>query len=91
MVPFSQHIGELRVRYAGFFDSGFGLDDTNKGTVGVLEVRANEHVTVYDGQPIAMFRFFENDRVPEKPYGTNGSNYAKQKGPTLAKYFTQED
>eukprot|EP00511_Aplanochytrium_stocchinoi_P002195 CAMPEP_0204833314 /NCGR_PEP_ID=MMETSP1346-20131115/16399_1 /ASSEMBLY_ACC=CAM_ASM_000771 /TAXON_ID=215587 /ORGANISM="Aplanochytrium stocchinoi, Strain GSBS06" /LENGTH=99 /DNA_ID=CAMNT_0051965747 /DNA_START=103 /DNA_END=399 /DNA_ORIENTATION=+ len=27
MVPFSQHVGELRAHYAGFFDPGFGYGD----------------------------------------------------------------
>lgn len=31
MVPFSQHVGELRAHYAGFFDPGFGSTGGAKG------------------------------------------------------------
>ena len=56
MIPFSQHVGELRAHYAGFFDPGFGfgVDGSTKGTIGVLEVRPHETITVYDGQPICL-------------------------------------
>lgn len=33
MVPFSQHVGELRAHYAGFFDPGFGSTGGAKGWV----------------------------------------------------------
>jgi len=87
MVPFSQHIGELRAHYAGFFDPGFGFGGGTKGTVGVLEVRPHETVTVYDGQPICLMEFFLNSAVPNCPYGHAGNSYHNQSGPKLAKYF----
>jgi dCTP deaminase len=89
MVPFSQHVGELRAHYAGFFDPGFGygLAGEIKGTVGVLEVRPHETITVCDGQPICMMEFFRNSKRPDKPYGSAGNNYQGQSGPKLAKYF----
>jgi dCTP deaminase len=89
MVPFSQHVGELRAHYAGFFDPGFGygLAGEIKGTVGVLEVRPHETMTVSDGQPICMMEFFRNSKRPDKPYGSAGNNYQSQSGPKLAKYF----
>jgi dCTP deaminase len=87
MVPFSQHVGELRAHYAGFFDPGFGSSGEHKGVVGVLEVRPHETITIYDGQPIALMDFFRNSQQPEKPYGLSGNNYQGQKGPKLAKYF----
>ena len=92
MVPFSQHVGELRAHYAGFFDPGFGYgrEGEVKGTVGVLEVRPHETITVYDGQPICTMEFFRNTRPsPERPYGfgTIQSNYADQCGPKLSKIF----
>ena len=42
MRPFSQHVGELRAHYAGFFDPGFGYGAAGEicGAVGVLEVRS---------------------------------------------------
>lgn len=51
---------QLRAHYAGFFDPGFGygLAGEIKGTVGVLEVRPHETITIYDGQPICLMEFF---------------------------------
>eukprot|EP00939_MAST-03C_sp_MAST-3C-sp1_P003886 g3886.t1 len=89
MVPFSNLVGELRAHYAGFFDPGFGYGKSGekRGTVAVLEVRPHETITIYDGQPICLMEFFRNSRVPAKPYGFSGNNYAEQTGPKLAKYF----
>eukprot|EP00512_Aurantiochytrium_limacinum_P007024 CAMPEP_0171524020 /NCGR_PEP_ID=MMETSP0959-20130129/8791_1 /TAXON_ID=87120 /ORGANISM="Aurantiochytrium limacinum, Strain ATCCMYA-1381" /LENGTH=480 /DNA_ID=CAMNT_0012064657 /DNA_START=36 /DNA_END=1478 /DNA_ORIENTATION=+ len=91
MVPFSSRVGELRAHYAGFFDPGFGYghDGSIKGTVGVLEVRPHETVTVYDGQPICLMEFFNNSSLPARPYGhpEKSNNYQAQQGPKLAKYF----
>lgn len=89
MVPFSHHVGELRVHYAGFFDPGFGYGESGeiKGTVGVLEVRPHETIRVYDGQSICLMDFFHTTRIPDKVYGEAGNHYQNQKGPRLAKYF----
>lgn len=92
MVPFSQHIGELRAHYAGFFDPGFGYssDGSLKGTVGVLEVRPHETITVFDGQPIALMQYYRNKEVPKVPYGNAGNHYQHQQGPKLSKYFKED-
>jgi dCTP deaminase len=89
MIPFSHHIGELRAHYAGFFDPGFGYGKNGsiKGTVGVLEVRPHETITIYDGQPICLIEFFNNVSEPEIVYGDAKNNYQFQTGPKLAKYF----
>mmetsp|Transcript_18254 Transcript_18254/g.39640 ORF Transcript_18254/g.39640 Transcript_18254/m.39640 type:complete len:373 (+) Transcript_18254:1-1119(+) len=89
MIPFSQHVGELRAHYAGFFDPGFGFGEDGEicGTVGVLEVRPHETMTIYDGQPICLMKFFTNSKKPTKPYGLADNNYQQQQGPKLAKYF----
>lgn len=89
MIPFSHNIGELRAHYAGFFDPGFGYGVNGEvhGTVGVLEVRPHETITVYDGQPICLMDFYKNSKIPEKPYGTANNNYQNQQGPKLAKFF----
>lgn len=89
MVPFSQHVGELRAHYAGFFDPGFGYgrEGEIKGTAGVLEVRPHETITVYDGQPICLMEFFNNSKPPKEPYGFAQNHYQNQRGPRLAKYF----
>ena len=56
MVPFSHNVGELRAHYAGFFDPGFGYGRSGevRGTIGVLEVRPHETISIYDGQPICL-------------------------------------
>lgn len=84
MVPFFHMVGELRAHYAGFFDPGWGAE---KGAAGVLEIRPHETLTVYDGQPICLVEYFENDSIPQKLYGFSGNNYHLQQGPKLAKYF----
>lgn len=58
-----------------------------KGTVGVLEVRPHETITIYHGQPICLIQFFFNTATPDKAYGHAGNNYQGQRGPKLAKYF----
>jgi dCTP deaminase len=89
MIPFSNLIGELRVHYAGFFDSGFGYGKEGevRGRQGVLEIRPHEDITVYDGQPICLMEFYKNKQTPSKVYGFIGSSYHTQTGPQLAKYF----
>jgi deoxycytidine triphosphate deaminase len=69
MVPFSHHVGELRAHYAGFFDPGFGYGRAGEvcGTIGVLEVRPHETISIYDGQPICLMEFFRNSSSPERP------------------------
>jgi len=85
MDPFTFQLGELRVHYAGFFDPGFGQGG---GAVGVLEIRAYKNKTVYDGQPICTVNAYPNLGVPDAMYGLAGNNYALQKGPKLAKFFS---
>ena len=86
MVPFFHLVGELRVHYAGFFDPGFGVPVPN---VGVLEIRPQETLTVYDGQPICLMELYPHARNVSVPYGDAGNNYAVQRGPKLAKYFAE--
>lgn len=89
MIPFSQHIGELRAHYAGFFDPGFGWhkDRFFAGTVAVLEVRPHETIRVYEGQPIALMTLFINKQEPHLHYGQRTNHYQYQQGPQLAKFF----
>lgn len=93
MIPFSHHIGELRAHYAGFFDPGFGFGRSGeiKGTVGVLEVRPHETVTIFDGQPICLIEYFKNTSKPSVVYGDAGNSYQSQRGAKLAKYFIQDN
>lgn len=90
MVAYDTNIGEFRVHYAGFFDPGFGWDESDPagGTPAVLEVRAHETPFLLEhGQEVGRLAFeYLLDR-PDKVYGQGiGSNYAKQ-GLTLAKQF----
>jgi hypothetical protein len=65
----------------------YGRKGETCGTIGVLEVRPHETITIYDGQPICMMEFFRNAQTPAKPYGFSGNNYGGQQGPKLAKFF----
>jgi len=90
MLPIDVGIGELRNNYAGFFDSGFGWDETRPGgTPAVLEVRAHDvPFLVEDGQPFFRLRFFRTTGRPEKLYGQGrgGPSYGGQ-DLTLARAF----
>ena len=86
LVPFSHLVGELRAHYAGFFDPGFGMPH---GATGVLEIRPHEDLLVYHGQPICLVEVYENTGIPATIYGDAGNHYQGQKGPKLAKYFSQ--
>ena len=94
MVAIDVRSGEVRMHYAGFFDSGFGLVEGGSATPGahvVLEVR-NMYVPfhIQDGQRLFRVRFFRNSDVPSRLYGRNiASNYQGQ-GLRLAKQFAQE-
>jgi dCTP deaminase len=89
MIPFTHHIGDLRSNKAGFFDSLFGasLDGTKKGTVGVLEICPHETIIIFDGQPIALLKSFQNISNPKIGYGFANNHYQSQTSPQLAKFF----
>jgi len=82
MLPVDVGIGELRNNYAGFFDSGFGWDETHAGgTPAVLEVRAHDlPFLIEDGQVFFCLKFFRTTGVPDRPYGRGrgGPSYAHQ-------------
>lgn len=81
-------IGELRTHYAGFFDPGWGHGE---GWQATLEIRSFVNpFRVRHGQPICKFVFDIVSSAPDKVYATEKlgtSNYEKQIGPKLAKYF----
>lgn len=91
MAAYDASKGEFRSHFAGFFDPGFGwhTEDTQRGKIGVLEVEAYSHDFVLrDGQPICLMVFEHMLATPEKLYGESlNSNYARQQGPKLAKWF----
>ncbi len=91
MVSYDASKGEFRSHFAGFFDPGWGWreNDADRGTIAVLEVECYSHPFVLrDAQPICLMVYEHMLAIPEKLYGANlASNYATQKGPTLAKWF----
>jgi dCTP deaminase len=82
MIANDPRLGEFRTHYAGFFDPGFSGE-------GVLEVRPQENITFWHGQPMVPFRLEYVSEVPEKSYKV-GHNYFGQRGPRLAKFFKQK-
>lgn len=78
MVPYDTGSGELRTHYAGFFDSGFGLNEN--GARAVLEVRSHDvPFLIEDGQTFFRMVFEPNMEVPEIMYGEGiRSNYQGQ-------------
>lgn len=94
--PFGHGFGDLRSHYAGFFDPGFGYGNikTKKGfkpmngRQATLEVIPMESSLILKhGQPICGFSYERCKGVPDKIYGTTGSHYSEQSGPTLSKHF----
>jgi dCTP deaminase len=88
MTPIDPSVGEFRVHYAGFFDPGFGTEETqSKGSRGVLEVRSHETpFLLEDGQTVARLVFEPLTEKPQRLYGQDGSHYQGQ-GLKLSKHF----
>jgi dCTP deaminase len=82
MVANHVRLGEFRTHYAGFFDPGFSGE-------GVLEVRPQENISFWHGQPMVPFRLEKMSANPKKSYKV-GHNYYGQKGPKLAKFFRKD-
>ncbi len=87
LVPFDATKGELRTHYAGFIDSGFGVDASGLGARLVLEIRTHDVPFLLEhGQPLFRIELLQNRTVPDQLYGQSGSNYQMQ-GLKLAKQF----
>jgi dCTP deaminase len=89
MLAYDSLVGEFRVHYAGFFDPGFGLNETGgAGSRAVLEVRAHEvPFLIEDGQVVGRLVYERLTERPDKLYGQGiGSNYQSQ-GLRLGKQF----
>jgi dCTP deaminase len=88
MTPIDPSVGEFRVHYAGFFDPGFGTEETaSRGSRGVLEVRSHETpFLLEDGQIVARLVFEPLTEKPQRLYGQDGSHYQGQ-GLKLSKHF----
>ena len=88
MVATAEDLGEFRAHYAGFFDPGFGPNQSQKGARGVLEVRGRDVPFVLEhGQPVARLIYEELAGVPDKYYGQSNNNYQGQ-GLKLSKLFS---
>jgi len=88
MTPIDPSVGEFRVHYAGFFDPGFGAQETGSfGSKGVLEVRSHETpFLLEDGQTVARLVYEPLTERPARLYGQDGSHYQGQ-GLKLSKHF----
>ena len=91
MVAYDTVVGEFRVHYAGFFDPGFGYDDSpghGPGARAVLEVRSyNVPFVLEHGRVIGWLRFEKLAAPPDRLYGgAVGSSYQGQ-GLKLGKQF----
>lgn len=88
MTPIDPSVGEFRVHYAGFFDPGFGTEETEAvGSRAVLEVRSHETPFILeDGQTVARLVYEPLTERPTRLYGDQGSHYQRQ-GLKLSKHF----
>jgi dCTP deaminase len=88
MMAYDTTVGEFRVHYAGFFDPGFGWDQSAGGSRAVLEVRSHEVPFLLEhGQTVGWLRYEPMAGRPDRLYGRGiGSNYQNQ-GLNLAKQF----
>lgn len=89
MLAYDTLVGEFRVHYAGFFDPGFGMEETGgRGSRAVLEVRAHEvPFLIEHGQIIGQLVYERLIARPDKLYGRDvGSSYQSQ-GLALSKHF----
>ena len=89
MLAYDTLVGEFRVHYAGFFDPGFGMEETGgAGSRAVLEVRSHEvPFLIEHGQIIGRLVYERLVARPDKLYGAaSGSSYQSQ-GLALSKHF----
>jgi dCTP deaminase len=89
MLAYDTLVGEFRVHYAGFFDPGFGMAETDgSGSRAVLEVRSHEVPFVIEhGQIIGRLVYERLITRPDRLYGgAIGSSYQRQ-GLALSKHF----
>ena len=89
MIAYDTMVGEFRVHYAGFFDPGFGHEESGGAcSRAVLEVRSHEvPFTLEHGQLVGRLVYHRLAEVPDKIYGAGiGSSYQRQ-GLALAKQF----
>jgi dCTP deaminase len=89
MLAYDTLVGEFRVHYAGFFDPGFGIEETGgAGSRAVLEVRSHEvPFLIEHGQIVGRLVYERLIARPDRLYGgAIGSSYQRQ-GLALSKHF----
>lgn len=85
MAPIAPELGEFRAHYAGFFDPGFGSNDS--GSRAVLEVRTRDvPFVIEDGQPVGKLVYEAMASRPNGLYGGTASHYQGQ-SLKLSKHF----
>lgn len=88
LVPFDATKGELRTHYAGFIDSGFGVDPTGGGARLVLEIRTRDVPFLLEhGQPLFRVELLRNRATPDVLYGRDLPSHYQMQGLRLAKQF----
>ncbi|MBV8940050.1 MAG: 2'-deoxycytidine 5'-triphosphate deaminase, partial [Alphaproteobacteria bacterium] len=91
MLPYDTRAGEFRVHYAGFFDPGFGWNESTRkagSSRGVLEVRSHEVPFLLEhGQTVGWLRYERMARRPAKMYGQDSTSNYQGQGLKLAKQF----
>ena len=84
MISFNDTLGEFRSHYAGFIDNGWGEKGHRPLT---LELRTNEDMYMYHGQPIAHIVLDQMSSSVENSYDEIDSNYLNQATARLGKFF----
>jgi dCTP deaminase len=91
MTAYDPTSGELRTHYAGFFDPGFGFDESTglRGSTAALEVRAHDVAFMVEHrQRVCKLTFEHMLATPDALYGSGlSSNYQGQTD-TLGKHFS---
>lgn len=89
MTPFDPLVGEFRVHYAGFFDPGFGSNETEgKGARAVLEVRSHEVPFILEhGQIVGRLVYEHMLERPDALYGKERGSHYQAQGLKLSKHF----
>ncbi|MBF0350869.1 MAG: 2'-deoxycytidine 5'-triphosphate deaminase [SAR324 cluster bacterium] len=92
MIAYDPDSGELRVHYAGFFDSGFGFSSQGKiGAKAVLEIRPHDvPFLIEHGQVLCRILFETNDESPVQLYGSGIQSHYQHQGLRLSKHFMQD-
>jgi dCTP deaminase len=94
LVDWDSSFGEFRSHYAGFFDSGFGLNikspKNSSGARAVVELRSHDiQYFLEDEKKMYRMLFYKNIDIPDKLYGEESlSSHYQGQELKLSKYFT---